>query len=120
MNNNENENQPPTPGVELDYSPGMDSDFFMFKYCGTPKRPKPDPKHFDLPEIKITLVKSPIGRLPTHRRTVRALGLTRVGSSVIQYQHPTIMGMVNQVGYLLKVEPYVRQEGDGRPVPSAQ
>jgi large subunit ribosomal protein L30 len=70
------------------------------------KLPKRDKVRFDLPQIKITLVKSVFGRLPKHRRTVRALGLTRMGSSVVHYRHETILGMVNQVGYLLKVEPY--------------
>jgi large subunit ribosomal protein L30 len=55
-------------------------------------------------KIKITQVKSTIGRIPTHRRTIRALGLRRIGHSVIQQDGPAIRGMVDQVGYLLKVE----------------
>ena len=50
------------------------------------------------------MVRSVIGRLPVHRRTVRALGLRKIGSSVELAGTPSIRGMVRQVGYLLKVE----------------
>ncbi|MDR1044930.1 MAG: 50S ribosomal protein L30 [Candidatus Adiutrix sp.] len=55
-------------------------------------------------EIKITQVRSLIGRLPRHRRTVRALGLCRIGHRVVQKDSPAIRGMINSVNYLLKVE----------------
>ncbi len=55
-------------------------------------------------ELKITLVKSLIGRLPGHIRTAHALGLRKMHSSVIQRCSPTIMGMVKKLNYLLKVE----------------
>ncbi len=54
--------------------------------------------------LKITLVKSLIGRLPGHIRTAHALGLKKMHASVIQRNSPTIMGMVNKLEYLLKVE----------------
>ena len=55
-------------------------------------------------EIKITQVRSLIGRLPKHRRTVRALGLKRINHTVVQKDTPEIRGMIKQVGYLVKVE----------------
>ncbi|MDL2260298.1 50S ribosomal protein L30 [Deltaproteobacteria bacterium OttesenSCG-928-K17] len=55
-------------------------------------------------ELKITQVRSTIGRIPAHRRTVRALGLRRIGHTVTQKDGPAIRGMINTVGYLLKVE----------------
>ena len=55
-------------------------------------------------EIKITQIRSIIGRKPKHRRTVRALGLKRIGHTVIQKDTPAIRGMVNSVSYLVKVE----------------
>lgn len=55
-------------------------------------------------EIKITQVRSTIGRLPAHRRTVRALGLHRIGHTVVKKDSPAIRGMINTVNYLLKVE----------------
>jgi large subunit ribosomal protein L30 len=77
---------------------------------GFGKHPRKPRAESDLPEIKITLVKSTIGRLPTHRRTVRSLGLLRIGHSVIQRDHPTIRGMINRVNYLVKVEPVPARE----------
>ena len=55
-------------------------------------------------EIKITLVKSTIGAIPKHKKTVQALGLGKVNSSVIQQDNAAIRGMVNQVSHLVKVE----------------
>lgn len=55
-------------------------------------------------EIKITQVRSTIGRLPAHRRTARALGLRRIGHTVVQKDNPAIRGMVNTISYLVKVE----------------
>jgi large subunit ribosomal protein L30 len=54
--------------------------------------------------IKITQIKSALGRAPRHRRTVRALGLKRIGDSAVQPDNPAIRGMIATVGYLLKVE----------------
>jgi large subunit ribosomal protein L30 len=54
--------------------------------------------------IRIQLVRSVIGRLPEQRRTVKALGLKKMNSSVEQEMTPVIMGMVNAVSHLVKVE----------------
>ena len=55
-------------------------------------------------KMRITLVKSPIGCKPEHRRTVRALGLRKLGSMVEKTASPAILGMINSVSYLLDVE----------------
>jgi large subunit ribosomal protein L30 len=55
-------------------------------------------------EIKVTQIRSTIGRSPKHRRTVRALGLTRIGSRKVHRNTPEIRGMIEQVRYLLRVE----------------
>ncbi|MDR2460817.1 MAG: 50S ribosomal protein L30 [Deltaproteobacteria bacterium] len=55
-------------------------------------------------KIKVTQVKSTIGRKPLHKRTVVALGLKRIGHTVEHDDTPVIRGMIKQVGYLLKVE----------------
>ena len=55
-------------------------------------------------EIKITLVKSTIGAIPKHKKTIQALGLKKVNSSVIQQDNVAIRGMVKQVSHLVKVE----------------
>ena len=55
-------------------------------------------------EIKITLVKSTIGAIPKHKKTVQALGLNKTNSSVIQQDKAAIRGMIQQVSHLVKVE----------------
>ncbi|MBW2061675.1 MAG: 50S ribosomal protein L30 [Deltaproteobacteria bacterium] len=55
-------------------------------------------------ELKVTQVRSMIGRLPKHRRTIRALGLTKINKTVIHKDTPEIRGMINQVAHLIKVE----------------
>jgi len=55
-------------------------------------------------KIRIQLVRSVIGRLPEQRRTVKALGLKKMNSTVVQEMTPVIMGMVNAVSHLVKVE----------------
>mgnify|MGYP000864727938 FL=1 len=54
--------------------------------------------------LKITLKKSVIGRLKSHRRTVKSLGLRKINHSVIHDDNPSIRGMVNKISYLLEVE----------------
>ncbi|MEY8321445.1 50S ribosomal protein L30 [Lachnospiraceae bacterium 46-61] len=55
-------------------------------------------------EIKITLVKSTIGAIPKHKKTVQALGLKKLHSSKIHQDNVAIRGMVKQVSHLVKVE----------------
>ncbi|MCG2633978.1 MAG: 50S ribosomal protein L30 [Gammaproteobacteria bacterium] len=55
-------------------------------------------------KVKVTLVRSTIGRLRKHKGCVTGLGLRRVGSSTILEDTPAIRGMIQQVSYLLKVE----------------
>ena len=54
--------------------------------------------------LKITLVKSPIGAVPKHKRTVEALGLRKLHKTVVLPDNAATRGMIQQVGYLLKVE----------------
>ena len=54
--------------------------------------------------VKVTLVKSVIGRIEAHRATVKGLGLRRMHHTVELQETPAIRGMINAVGYLLKVE----------------
>ncbi len=55
-------------------------------------------------KVKVTLVKSPIGAIPKHRRTVEALGLKKVNKSVELPNNAATQGMVQQVRHLVKVE----------------
>ena len=55
-------------------------------------------------KLKITLVKSPIASIPKHKATVAALGLRKVGHSVLQPDNPCIRGQIFAVKHLVKVE----------------
>ena len=54
--------------------------------------------------IKVTLVKSVIGRIESHKATVKGLGLRRIRHTVELQDTPAIRGMINAVSYLVKVE----------------
>ncbi len=55
-------------------------------------------------KLKITLLKSPIGRPESHKRTLKALGLRRLNQSVVKEDNPSLRGMIQKVNYLLKIE----------------
>lgn len=55
-------------------------------------------------QIKITLVKSTIGRKPKHVLIAKQLGLGKINSSVIHQDNPSIRGLVNLINYLVDVE----------------
>ncbi|MDT8902669.1 50S ribosomal protein L30 [Anaeroselena agilis] len=55
-------------------------------------------------KLKITLTRSLIGRPEDQRATVKALGLGKTNSSVVQDDTPAIRGMVRKVGHLVSVE----------------
>ncbi|MCI9239258.1 50S ribosomal protein L30 [Lachnospiraceae bacterium 50-23] len=54
--------------------------------------------------LKVTLVKSPIGAVPKHKKTVEALGLRKVNKTVVLPDNAATRGMVKQVCHLVKVE----------------
>ena len=54
--------------------------------------------------VMITLVKSPIGRLPKQRATLKALGLTKMHKSVEKVNNEIIQGMIKTAEHLVKVE----------------
>ena len=53
--------------------------------------------------IKIKLVRSAIGYNVDQKRTVRALGLTRLHQVVERPDNPAIRGMVNAIQHLVEV-----------------
>ncbi|CAM4373385.1 50S ribosomal protein L30 [Legionella lytica] len=55
-------------------------------------------------KLKITLVKSTIGRKPKHISIVKQLGLGKTNSCVFHNDTPAIRGLINMVDYLLLVE----------------
>lgn len=55
-------------------------------------------------KVKVTLVRSTIGRKPEHRRTVRSLGLRKIGGTVEHELNPAIQGMLDSVSFMVNVE----------------
>ena len=55
-------------------------------------------------ELKVTLVKSTIGAVPKHKKTVEALGLKKLNKTVVFPDNAATRGMVEQVRHLVKVE----------------
>ena len=54
--------------------------------------------------LKITQLKSSIGRLKDHKACLRGLGLRRIRHVVEVEDTPSVRGMVNKVSYMIKVE----------------
>lgn len=54
--------------------------------------------------LKVTLVKSMIGRPEKHRRVLRGMGLTKINRTVELENTASICGMVNAVSHLITVE----------------
>ena len=55
-------------------------------------------------KVRLTLVRSPAGRLKKHQDCVRGLGLRRMHHTVEVEDTPCTRGMIRKIGYLLKVE----------------
>ena len=54
--------------------------------------------------VKVTLVKSTIGRLENQILTVKALGLHKIGQSKTFEDNACLRGMIFKVSHLVKVE----------------
>lgn len=54
--------------------------------------------------LKVTLVKSTIGAIPKHKKTVEALGLKKLNKTVVLPDNDATRGMIAQVKHLVKVE----------------
>lgn len=54
-------------------------------------------------KLQVKLVKSTIGAIPKHRKTVQALGLRKLNQVVEHQDNPQIRGMLNQVSHLIEV-----------------
>jgi len=55
-------------------------------------------------EVKVTLVRSMIGRPEKHRRVLRGMGLTKLNRTVVLKDSPETRGMINVVSHLVKAE----------------
>ena len=55
-------------------------------------------------KVKVTQLKSLIGRKKNHRLSIKGLGLRGIGDSSILDDTPSVRGMINQVSYMVSVE----------------
>ncbi len=55
-------------------------------------------------KLKITQVRSTIGRPEKHRRIIAALGLRHHQATVVHADTPSIRGMIHKVRHLVRVE----------------
>ena len=55
-------------------------------------------------QLKITLKKSLIGRNEKQRKIVQALGVRKIGHSVIREDNPQTRGIIQKIGFMLDVE----------------
>ena len=55
-------------------------------------------------KLKITQTRSAIGQSRTHRGTLRALGLGRIGRTREHEESPALAGMLRKVRHLVRIE----------------
>ncbi|MGH8503131.1 MAG: 50S ribosomal protein L30 [Gammaproteobacteria bacterium] len=55
-------------------------------------------------QLKVTLTRSMIGRMQTHRACARGLGIRRMHNPVTVADTPQNRGMIEKIRYMLKVE----------------
>ena len=54
--------------------------------------------------LKVTLIKSMIGRPEKHRKVLRGMGLTKLNRTVCLSDTPSSRGMINTVSHLVRAE----------------
>ena len=54
--------------------------------------------------LRVTLIRSGINRPETHKRTIRGLGLRKMGSTVVLADNLAVRGMIRSVSHLVRVE----------------
>ena len=55
-------------------------------------------------EIKVTLVRSHIGKLPKQRAVLNGLGLKKINQMVVLRNTPEVKGMIAKVSHLVQVQ----------------
>lgn len=55
-------------------------------------------------QVRIKLVKSPIGSKQNQKDTLKALGLGKMNSEVVKYNTVSIQGMIKKIEHLVEVE----------------
>ena len=60
--------------------------------------------------IQVTLIRGLSGRSETQRRTLTSLGLRRIGKSTVLPNVNSILGQINKVIHLVRVDPATRRD----------
>ena len=68
-----------------------------------------------MPKLKVTLIKSPISHTQRTRATMRALGLHRIGQTVVVDDTPELRGMTRAIRFLLQTEQVDVAESTAKP-----
>lgn len=55
-------------------------------------------------QLRITLVRSTIGRPEDQKNSVKSLGLRKVNHTVVRNDDPSIRGICNKISHLVSVE----------------
>jgi large subunit ribosomal protein L30 len=55
-------------------------------------------------QVRVTLVKSPIGQNKRQRSTLETLGLKRINQTVVHKDNPSLRGMLDKVQHLVRIE----------------
>ncbi len=56
------------------------------------------------PTVRVTQIKSPIGRVRSQRETLIGLGLNKMHRTRELEDTPSVRGMIRKVGHLVRVE----------------
>lgn len=74
--------------------------------------------------LRVTYIRSAIGRSYRQKRTIRALGFTKLNQTRLLPSNPSIWGMIEKVRHLLKVElvpdPTTSDPNEARPLTRAE
>ncbi|MFO8047623.1 MAG: 50S ribosomal protein L30 [Desulfosudaceae bacterium] len=54
--------------------------------------------------LKITLIRSAIGKPEKHRKVLKALGLNKMHKTVCLADTPVVQGMINKISHMVRVE----------------
>ena len=55
-------------------------------------------------EVKVTLIKSGIGKAKDQKATIKGLGFKRLNQTVTLNDTPSIRGMINKISHLVEVQ----------------
>lgn len=61
--------------------------------------------------LQVTLVRSPIGCPKDQKATVKAIGLNKIGKTVVLPDNPSVRGMIRKVAHLVKWQELVSEGG---------